>query len=117
MLALLLQNAAEGATTASGYSGGLAIASTIITLTLTLALGIIKILQQRKELATKGEEMDALETTKRVALVVMGALDKAKPALGTEKAKQMTGAITSSAKDAGVLGDLDALLRANGLNS
>jgi hypothetical protein len=114
MLPALLQAATPAAESLSGGAWGLA--ATIVTLTLTVTVGIIKILQQRQQLQAQGAEMSGLETTKRVALVVMGALDKAKPALGDDKAKLMTGAIAASAKDAGVLGELDALLKANGLN-
>lgn len=113
----MLVSAAWQATEAAPTAGGWSLAVTILTGVLALTLGVVKILQQRQQLAAQGQQMDTLETTKQVALVVMGALDKAKPVLGAEKAKQMTGAIVSEASKAGILGDLDAILKANGLNS
>lgn len=112
MLASALWQAAEAAPAGGAWS----LAITILTGVLAVTLGVVKILQQRQQLAAQGKEMSTLETTKQVALVVMGALDKAKPVLGDDKAKQMTGAIVSEASKAGVLGDLDAILKANGLN-
>ena len=92
-----------------------------VTITITLAVlgllgAVLKILKQSSVIKDHESRKEAVETTEKLNVALMEAIDGIKPILGTANAKHVTGAITAHAKDKGVHSHLDQLLKANGLN-
>lgn len=87
--------------------------TTIITAVVGLAVAIIKIFRQQSENTELNKKLD---TTEKVLVAVGTAVNTVTPVLGVDKAKVLKRTISGSANTAGVVDDLDTLLKKYHLN-
>lgn len=86
---------------------------TIALAVLGLAAALLRIF---KDSAEKAESKAKLAKAEQVVAAIGAAVNTVTPLLGVDKARTLKSTIKGNASAAGVLGDLDGLLKRHGLN-